>query len=309
MRLKGFEYKKCFYCQSKNVQKYGKVKGEQRYKCNHCSKQFMGGIRIDNDLLWYEYVYRKQTLIQLAKTYKCSSKTIQRRIKKHQKTRQDQSAKSIILLLDTTYWKRSFGVMLFKDAITGNNLLKYYVRNETTALYLNGINELEQKGYRILAVVCDGRRGLLQKITKYPVQLCQYHQQQIIRRYLPNRSKHPSTKHLRLISNMLTDITEEQCRDFLEQWLDTWKDYYEERSINPETGRSHYTHKRLRSAFRSLYNNLCYLFTYQRYPELPLPNTSNMIEGCFGNLKQLLGNHRGMRLETKKAMIDEILGV
>ncbi|OOH90621.1 hypothetical protein BMT54_04090, partial [Pasteurellaceae bacterium 15-036681] len=154
-----------------------------------------------------------------------------------------------------------------------------------------------------------GRRGLIQKITKYPVQLCQYHQQQIIRRYLPNRSKHPASKHLRLISNMLTEITEEQFKDFLEQWLDTWKDYYDERSINLETGRSHYTHKRLRSAFKSLNNNQSYLFTYQKDPALLIPNTSNMIEGCFGNLKQLLGNHRRMNIETKMAMIDQILGV
>ncbi|OOH84388.1 hypothetical protein BMT54_12275, partial [Pasteurellaceae bacterium 15-036681] len=156
----------------------------------------MGGVRIDNEQLWYEFVYQKQTLIQLAKAYKCSSKTIQRRLKAHQASKKEPLVKPIILLLDTTYWKRSFGVMLFKDAISGNNLLKYYVKNETNALYLKGIAELEQKGYRILAIVCDGRRGLIQKITKYPVQLCQYHQQQIIRRYLPNRSKHPASKHL-----------------------------------------------------------------------------------------------------------------
>jgi len=28
--------------------------------------------------------------------------------------------------MDTTYWGRAFGVMLFKDNITKENLLKYY---------------------------------------------------------------------------------------------------------------------------------------------------------------------------------------
>lgn len=269
----------------------------------------MGGKRLDNHQLWDEYVYGKQSLAQLAKTYQCSTKTIQRRLKKHQIELPKLSPKSIVLLIDTTYWKSDFAVMLFKDAISGQNLLKYYVKRETNTLYLKGILELENKNYRILAVVCDGRRGLMQKLSKYPVQLCQYHQQQIIRRYLPIKSKHASAQHLRLITSMLMDSTETQFRDFLEQWWDEWKDYAEERSINLETGRSFYTHRRLRSAFNSLKNNLSYLFTYQKYPDLTIPNTSNKIEGCFGNLKQILGNHRGMNMQQKKKMIDEILGV
>lgn len=56
-------------------------------------------------------------------------------------------------------------------------------------------------------------------------------------------------------------------------------------------------------------NNLPYLFTYQKYPDLGIPNTSNLIEGQFGHLKRLLGNHRGMNFTQKLKMIDEILGV
>ena len=37
--------------------------------------------------------------------------------------------------MDTTSWGRNFGVNLFKDAITKENLLKYYVKNETNFLY------------------------------------------------------------------------------------------------------------------------------------------------------------------------------
>ena len=41
--------------------------------------------------------------------------------------------------MDTPYWGRNFGVMLFKDTITKENLLKYYVKNETNYLYRIGI--------------------------------------------------------------------------------------------------------------------------------------------------------------------------
>jgi hypothetical protein len=60
----------------------------------------------------------------------------------HQLTVNPKLAREVIVLMDTTYWGRNFGVMLFKDAITKENLLKYYVRNETNFLYKKGVEEL-----------------------------------------------------------------------------------------------------------------------------------------------------------------------
>ncbi len=84
--------------------------------------------------------------------------------------------------MDTTYWGRNFGVMLFKDAYTKENLLKYYVKSETNILYLQGINELTTRGFEVLAIVCDGRRGLFQLFGEIPIQMCQFHQVAIIRK-------------------------------------------------------------------------------------------------------------------------------
>lgn len=91
--------------------------------------------------------------------------------------------------MDTTYWGRTFGVMLFKDAITKENLLKYFVKNETNALYIQGVKELQDKGFQVVAIVCDGRKGLLQSFGQIPVQMCQFHQTTIIRRYLTKKNK------------------------------------------------------------------------------------------------------------------------
>ena len=78
--------------------------------------------------------------------------------------------------MDITYWGRNFGVMLFKDSLTKENLLKYYVKNETNSLYRKGIIELEKKGYTIVEIVSDGRKGLAQSFKSIPVQMCQFHQ-------------------------------------------------------------------------------------------------------------------------------------
>ena len=86
--------------------------------------------------------------------------------------------------MDTTYFGRTFGVMVFKDSLTNQILHKQYVKQETNKLYLSGIEELTRKGIHIQAVICDGRKGLLQLFGEIPVQMCNFHQVAIIRRYL-----------------------------------------------------------------------------------------------------------------------------
>jgi len=63
--------------------------------------------------------------------------------------------------MDTTYWGKTFGVMLFKDAYTKENLLKYYVKSETNTLYLQGVNELKKKVLRFLPLFVMDAEGCL----------------------------------------------------------------------------------------------------------------------------------------------------
>jgi hypothetical protein len=90
-----------------------------------CDQQFSGGERIDKSILWEEYLRGKPTYLQLAKKYNCSKRTIQRKIDSHKLAVESKEPRDIIVSMDTTYWGRSLGVMLSKDAITRENLLKY----------------------------------------------------------------------------------------------------------------------------------------------------------------------------------------
>ena len=96
--------------------------------------------------------------------------------------------------MDTTYFGRVFGVMLFKDAYTGENLLKYYVKSETNQKYKEGIETLINMGFIVAGIVCDGRKGLLNLYPEIPTQMCQFHQTAIIRRYLTKKPKTDAAK-------------------------------------------------------------------------------------------------------------------
>lgn len=209
--------------------------------------------------------------------------------------------------MDTTYWGRNFGVMLFKDSYSKENLLKYYVKTETNALYIRGIKKLISQGFEVLAIVCDGRRGLLNTFDKTPVQMCQFHQVAIIRRYITKNPKLPASIELKEFVAMMKMTDKESFEGGLELWFTKWKSFLNERTTNPETGKSHYTHKRLRSAYRSLKTNAKWLFTWHEYYELNIPNTTNAIDGHFSDLKNKLRNHNGLSKARKMKFIDEFL--
>ena len=247
--------------------------------------------------------------MQLSKKYNCSTRTIQRKIDSHKPIIPAKYSRVVVVLMDTTYWGRSFGVMLFKDALTKENLLKYYVRNETNFLYKKGVEELISKGYKVIAIVSDGRKGLIQSFGSIPVQMCQFHQVAIIRRYITKNPKLPASIELKKLVAMMKLTDRESFEGALNDWFTKWEDFLNERTINVETGRSYYTHKRLRSAYRSLKSNLPWLFTWYDHIELNIPNTTNAIDGHFADLKNKLRNHNGLSLDRKMKFIDAFLKV
>ncbi len=209
--------------------------------------------------------------------------------------------------MDTTYWGSNFGVMLFKDAITNENLLKFYVKSETNAQYKQGVELLKSQGFIIAGIVCDGRRGLINSFKEVPVQMCQFHQAAIVRRYITKNPRMPAAIELKEISSLMKQTDKESFEGALNLWYDKWEAFLNERTINEKTGKTSYTHKRLRSAYRSIKTNLKWLFTYHDHINIGMPNTTNSIDGHFADLKNKLRNHNGLSEKRKMKFIDEFL--
>jgi len=209
--------------------------------------------------------------------------------------------------MDTTYFGRTFGIMVFKDSITGQILLKQYVKQETNKLYLLGIEEITRRGIKIQAIICDGRKGLFQLFKKdIPIQMCNFHQVAIVRRYLTKKPKMQASKELWEHTLLLKNTDKESFEGGLNDWLIKWEGFLNERKTDAK-GKNRYVHKKLRSAHRSLKTNLPWLFTWYDNMALKIPNTTNAIDGHFADLKNKLRNHNGLSIERKKKYIDEFL--
>lgn len=215
--------------------------------------------------------------------------------------------RELIIVGDTTFFSHGNGLIVFREPHLKQNVYWNFVPTERIEYYRQGRLKLEQGGYSIKAVVLDGRPGIRAVFSDLPVQMCHFHQKQIIKRYLTSRPKLEASRELKALTNELSKISGEEFIAGLNQWEWRWQEFMNEKAVDASTGRRRFIHRRLRSAYRSLKNNLPYLFTYQKYPELHLPNTTNCLDGFFNRLKSLIYVHRGQSVARRKRIIIEIL--
>ncbi len=259
--------------------------------------------------LHHAYVWKRQTLTQLAEREGRSTKWIKKQIDQAERTEDELVPQSTVVATDTTFWGRHYGVTVFRSPTLKKNLWCAEVGTETPEVYARGYRELKAKGWNIVGAVIDGRRGVTGVFDGIPVQICQFHQVKTVTTYLTRKPKTIAGQELRAITLRLTRSTESEFTTYLDEWYERWKDFLNERTPCSccKEKRWPYTHRKLRAAYRSLMANLPYLFTYQKYPELNMPNTTNCLDGMFSQLKNRLAVHRGLSRERRYKLIREIL--
>lgn len=279
------------------------------YKCKDCGKQFIGGKRRNKSQVITDYIEGKQTLRQLALRYDVSERTIRRDLTGMHFVYSISKYKDVTVQLDTTYWGRHFGLMVIKDALRNKILWHKYVRNETIAQYIEGISWLKSQGFKIYGAVIDGMRGLAQALYPIPVQMCQFHQILIIRRYLTQEPDLKASIQLLDLVKSITRMDKESFIGAFNEWYEKYKDVLNERVHDKRIKRNMppYMRPRLRSAYLSLRRNMPLLWTFYDHPETGLPNTNNGIEGLFSDLKGKLRVHRGISKDNRKKLLDEYI--
>ena len=278
------------------------------YKCKDCGRRFSGGDRRDKSRVITDYIEGKQTLSQLADRYGVSSKTIRRDLEGMRYVQKISKDKEVTIQMDTTYWGRDFGLMVIKDALRKKVLWRIYVTHETTAGYMEGVQWLRSQRFKIYGAVIDGMRGLAQALP-FPVQLCQFHQMLIVRRYLTQEPDLDASRELLELVNRITKTDKESFVGMFEEWYERNKDVVNERSHDRRIKRKTppFMRPKLRSAYLSVKRNMPLLWTFYDHPELGLPNTNNGLEGIFSDLKTKLRVHSGIGREQRKKLIDEYL--
>jgi hypothetical protein len=213
------------------------------------------------------------------------------------------------IIMDTTYFGRTLGVMVFRGNLgvskVYSNLYWKYLKHETLKEYHLGLYTLSSR-YYFKSFTVDNKGGLIKMLQrKYPdtpIQLCQFHMVAQILRYTTRNPQSECGKAIKQLILTLTKTNQTIFTTNLKHLIQHHSSFIQERN---HVG--NYTHSDIRSAITSIHTNLPHLFTYQRYPHLTIPNTSNSAEGSFGQWKYKIKLHRHQRLDRRKKMIDMIL--
>jgi hypothetical protein len=283
--------------------------GVQRYFCNACECTFSSSRRktpVATALL-HDYVWKRQTLAQLAKASTHSARWVRAQIDHANDTERPLTPQRTVLAADTTFWGRQYGVVVLRSPTLKKNLWWAETTQETPDVYARGYAELITQGWNITAVVLDGKRGIPKVFAGIPLQLCQFHQVKTINTYLTRKPQTIAAQELRAIALTLARTDEATFTAMLTGWEKHHRAFLNEHTFCGYCKRKHYVHRRLRSAYRSLHTNLPYLFTYQKYPELNIPNTTNCLDGMFSQLKNRLAVHRGLSKTRRYKIISAIL--
>ena len=278
---------KCPVCGSSHTVKNGRRKGKQVYKCADCGYQFRNDSLPDDFHLWKLYQDSKQTVKELAEQFDVSESTIKRRLRN--------------VSIEWEQPSLSGGGFVHLDA-TGRVLYLEFIKNETNADYESAVRSIEERGYEVKGLVIDGKQGLFGVFNDYKIQMCQFHMKQIIRRYLTLNPRLKAACALKGLIGSLTTANRFAFEQNYRAWKEEWNSTLNRRT-QLKSGRTQYTHKRLRSAMHSVDFYLPYLFTYQMAACEGMPNTNNKIEGTFTDLKKNLNNHSGMTEENRKRFI------
>lgn len=282
-----------------------------RYRCTGCGDWSSSTRRIGGHAqrLWHAFVKEKRTKDQLAGDTDWSSRTITKFLDAATLPEKVHHPRPVVLIVDATYFGREYGVLVARDPNAHENLYVAELRHETKLEYMQLRKKLEKLGYTIQAVVLDGRRGIPRVFDGIPVHICQYHQWSIVRRALTTRPKLDSHKALLAIARLIAKSTEENMRTMLDEFEKQYRADLEEKHICSHCGKPKYVHRKLRSAYRSLTTNLPSLYTYQKYPALHIPNTTNSLDGTWNALKSHVNVHRGLRLDRRFKVIRAYLGL
>lgn len=140
-----------------------------------------------------------------------------------------------------------------------------------------------------------------------PHQRCLAHVDRQAKRLLPIHSPYAATLALRRIASMLIWVEQSQDSYVWQTSLARWKKQYgymlKEKTITPTPMTRHwwYTHGNLRRAWRLLTHEQDPFFVF--LTNHLIPKTNNALEGVNSNLKQKLGNHRGMSIQRQTAFL------
>jgi hypothetical protein len=213
------------------------------------------------------------------------------------------------LIIDGTYFSNDLCLILYRDNTIKFTQLYRFSDGEHYEELKEDLENLLVLGVQIESITCDGHKPLLRAVKKVcpqvTLQRCVIHVQRMCRIWLSSKPKSLAGKELRSIISTLHLIESHHQLSFwlldLAKWDAQYREFINEKTINPITGKYWFKHKLLRRSFSVIKIALPNLFAYLDNPRIP--KSTNGLESFFGHLKINLSVHRGLSNQNRKSFL------
>jgi len=182
----------------------------------------------------------------LVRRYGMSEKWIRTRLDEYKVPEHRPEPRVMVAIGDATKIGETW-ILAIRDPNAHENVYFKEVFAETTSAYQLAREDLERQGIIFTAFVGDGRVAVPWLFSDVPVQMCHFHQEQIIVRYTTLNPELSAGVELLAISKTLAHTSEAKFTNAFEEWCLKWDEFLKQKSKDAK-GHWHYTHKRLRSA-------------------------------------------------------------
>jgi hypothetical protein len=158
--------------------KKGFSRGSQRYFCKECGHTF-GSIRKPSRLrssIWNDFVFNRFTIKQLSSKHNRSIDWVRKELRAYEFPVSAIRPANVVGVMDCVFFGRANGYLVVRDPHRKCNIYWAEIQHETLDEYRNARNTLESLGFKIAAVVADGKPGLKPLFGDIPIQMCHFHQ-------------------------------------------------------------------------------------------------------------------------------------
>jgi hypothetical protein len=285
----------------------------QTWSCNDCKRRFRNKRREKvafQKRIWKEYVFEKQTLRELKSKHRVHRTTLKNHLNIYQAPKKKHEPRKINLVADALYFgerkeQTSWCAVAFRDPKSKENIWWNFFDTETTSAYLEGKECLEGLNYKILSVTGDGFGGLRAAFSGIPFQMCHVHMERIV---IAGTTRKPILEAgralLALVRSLHQHIDSESFKYYLSGYMEKYRNFLNEKTTNPITGETFFTHDPLRRAALSLVRFLPFLFTFETNKNIP--RTTNSLEGHFSHIRDIVGVHRGLKRKQMERVLHSI---
>jgi len=211
-------------------------------------------------------------------------------------------------------WLGRVGVFfIHRNVTTKENLFWSFMKSESYDAIAHDCAILARllDAHFPMGAVSDWKGAIVSAVASYfgpiPHQRCLAHVDRQAKRLLPLYSPLPATQALRRIATLLMLVEKPTDPHVWQTQLLRWEERYgsflKTKTYAPEAATRSwwYTHGNLRRAWRLLTHDPHPLFVF--LTNRLIPKTNNALEGVNSNLKQKLGNHRGMNIQRQTAFL------